>query len=103
MISIKSKNFQFKLTRFIRFVFEYKCPKIVRKWTDEQCLEVYNIYSPWYWKDSCIQHKIIGALTVLVVGNELKKRHPDCEVLQEWDYSKELNLNRLIGGLNNGK
>lgn len=85
-----------KFYNFIEFSIKFKLPKMVKHKTDEELLDLYYKFSPEYYKFVSLHNLIFGAITVYVVGEELKKRHPNIHQLQNWNYSEPINLHEII-------
>lgn len=89
-----------KFIRFIRFLFESKFPKLVKKMSDTELLELYYKFSPLYWNktSSSLREELVGGIIVFSVGEEFKRRYPNKHRLQAWNYSREINLHDVIKG-----
>ena len=90
------KNF----INFMEFSLNFKFPKLLKKKSDTELLELYYKFSPPYWHiNSPLRDKAIGATVIYVVGEEFKRRYPKNQKLQKWDYTEEINLfDIIIGG-----
>lgn len=92
-----------KFIKFLNFSMGYKFPKLVKKMTDTECLEVYYKYALSYWSDaSPLKDKLMGAIVILTIGNEFKRRYPSDIQLQNWNYSQGINLYDVIRRHQNG-
>ena len=98
---IKTGN---KFIDFIRFMLSYKLPKILKKKSDEELLDLYHSYSPYHFKpmnnatymEEHLYFKVFGHIVVYIVGTEFKRRYPESVALKEWDFTKEIDLHEII-------
>lgn len=93
-----SKYFKDFVT-FMSFFLGFKLPKIAKKMTNEDLLELYYKFAPLYWNQNLpFENKVKGAVVVYIIGQEFKWRYPNNHNLQEWGYTEEINLYDTITG-----
>lgn len=92
-----------RFIKFLRFSIEYKFPKLVKKMSDDECLELYYRYALFFWSEAAKpKDKAMGAIVVITIGDEFKRRYPTDIQLQNWDYSHGINLYDIIRRHQNG-
>lgn len=92
-----------KFQDFIQFSITHKLTKMVKKKSDKELMELYCTFSPECFKPTSLYNHIYGAITVYIVGEELKTRYPNNIKLSNWDYTQQLDLFSIVGGKNNAK
>ena len=87
-----------KFMRFIEYVIHGRIVKLTGKMTDYELIDLYNEYAVFYWSTrvTTMKNKVIGTIIVYAVGEELKRRHPNKDRLQNWNYNDQVNLYDLI-------
>lgn len=87
-----------KFNSFVHFALIHKIPKMLKKKSDEELLELYRTYAPCASSPNVtLYKKIYGLIAVYTITCEFVHRYPNKPVLQNWDYTKELNLHEIIG------
>ena len=86
-----------KFQNLIKFLLNYKLPKLLKKMTDQELLGIYCFYSPDYFNSSVnLRSHVIGSITTYTITEEFLRRYPNNKALQNWDEHTEFDLYSVI-------
>lgn len=86
-----------KYEDFLQFLLEHKLVRTARRMTDEELVDLYESYSPEYFRESSMMFmKVKGTITVYMILEELHRRYPNKITLGKVEYPEKLPLRNLI-------
>lgn len=86
-----------RLNKFLQFCNNHKIPKMLKKLSSEELIDLYERYSPVvYHRVTVSENTAVGMLLIPKILEELKKRHKTNRILMNLDYTKEVNLREVI-------
>lgn len=82
-----------RFNQFLEFVLNHKLPKMVKKMSNEELVDLYQQYSPRYFTaENNILNTRNSSMVLCAVVEELKHRHPNNPKFKDYNYQYDLKL-----------